>query len=213
MTCVLAAIQRLGHKLGGLNPRRIGAVAMQLDLARSQGTHLALRLVTEEDAEYIDTLRKNGLYNKYLSEVRGNVSDQRMWIKNYKNREKKGLEFYYVIERNDAIPCGLVRIYNIKNNEFTWGSWILEKNKPPKAALESAVLSFGIGFQILNCDRANIEVRADNEHAIQFYRRFGMVQSRRTESDIFFVYSRAKFNSEHQSFLDIVSKSPFEKSK
>ena len=102
----------------------------------------------------------NPAYNTHLSTVTGTVDDQRTWIEDYKSREAQGQEFYYVIERKDGTRCGLVRLYDIEAESFTWGSWILDENKTRKAALESAVLSFGIGFDAIGVQLANVDVRS-----------------------------------------------------
>ena len=135
-------------------------------------------------------LRTNPSYNMHLSEVRGTVEDQRRWIENYKAREAKGTELYYIIERLDGTRCGTVRLYDIMENEFTWGSWILDHNKPQKAALESAVLSFGIGFGQLQRQVALIDVRTDNERALKFYRRLGMQEVDHDDQDTYFTYDQ-----------------------
>ena len=114
-----------------------------LSIARVEGPNLILRLIEPEDAAYVHSLRNNPAYNTHLSTVTGTVDDQRTWIKDYKSREAHGQEYYYVIERKDGTRCGLVRLYDIEAASFTWGSWILDENKPRKAALESAILSFG----------------------------------------------------------------------
>ncbi|MDB2574473.1 GNAT family N-acetyltransferase [Planktomarina temperata] len=118
-------------------------------IARVEGPNLVLRLIVPDDAAYVYGIRTNPSYNSHLSQVSGTIMDQREWIINYKAKEAKGEEFYYVIERKDGKRCGLVRIYDIEAESFTWGSWILDENKTRKAALESAVLSFGIGFDAL----------------------------------------------------------------
>lgn len=173
---------------------------------RVEGPNLTLRLIQPEDAAYVHGLRTDPAYNRYLSEVRGTVETQRDWIEGYKAREAEGSEFYYVIERNDGTCCGLVRLYDIEADQFTWGSWILDENKPPKAALESAVLSFGVGFDSLGCDLAHVDVRIDNAHAEAFYRRFGMNETHRTAQDIYFEYPRARFEVDRPNYLKLLSK-------
>ena len=159
-----------------------------------KGPRLALRLIRPEDADYAYELRTNPAYNTYLSAVRGTIEDQRLWISAYKIREAAGEEYYYVIERlDDGRPCGLVRIYDIENDHFTWGSWILDVNKPAKAALESAVLSFDFGFSLPGMNYALIDVRRANIHAEKFYRRFGMIELGSDTQDIFFTYPREFF--------------------
>lgn len=174
------------------------------DIARVEGPNLLLRLIQLEDAQYVHALRTDPVYNRHLSEVRGTAEDQRLWIEGYKAREAEGREFYYVIERKDGVRCGLVRLYDISSDSFTWGSWILDANKLRKAALESAVLSFGVGFNMLGRYRALVDVRVQNEHAIAFYRRLGMAESRRTMQDVYFVYLRARYEADRIGFLAIL---------
>jgi len=169
-------------------------------VSRVEGPNLTLRLIQPEDAAYVHGLRTDPLYNRHLSEVRGTVETQRQWIEGYKAREADGHELYYVIERKDGTRCGLVRLYDIEESQFTWGSWILDENKPPKAALESAVLSFGVGFDALGCALAHVDVRVDNTHAEAFYCRFGMSETHRTAQDIYFDYPRARFEADKPRF-------------
>src|SRR5690606_16228718 len=89
--------------------------------------------------------------------------------------------------------CGVVRLYDIGPESFTWGSWILDHNKPAKAALESAVLSFGVGFLDLGLGLGRLDVRRDNSKAIAFYRRFGMLETHSDDVNLYFTYSRARY--------------------
>lgn len=158
---------------------------------------LALRLVAPDDAGFVHALRTDPALSAHLSPVTGSIADQRRWIEAYKTREAEGREAYYVIERrDDGAPCGLVRLYELTADRFTWGSWMLAANKPPKAALESAVLSFGIGFGALGKSEALIDVRRDNARALAFYRRFGMIETGADEIDIFFRYQRERFEAD-----------------
>lgn len=170
-----------------------------------EGPNLKLRLIEPNDAAYVYGLRTNPLYNSHMSKVTGTVEDQRHWILAYKAREAAGKEFYYVIERKDGTRCGLVRLYDMEADSFTWGSWILDEKKPPKAALESAVLSFSVGFETLCRDHAKVDVRVDNTHATAFYRRLGMTETHRTAQDIFFSYTRARFAADLSIYLKILS--------
>lgn len=175
------------------------------NLERVEGHNLILRLIQPEDAEYVHALRSNSVYNTHLSSVSGDVEDQRNWIVSYKTREDQGSEYYYVIERkDDARRCGLVRLYDIGPESFTWGSWILDHNKTPKAALESAILSFDIGFNSLDLPNALVDVRIRNERAINIYKRFGMTELRRDERDIYFIYLRSCFAVDHANYLEAI---------
>ncbi len=181
-------------------------MTIQASLARVEGVNLVLRLILPDDAEYVHALRTDPSYNRHLSEVRGAIEDQRRWIDNYKTREAERRELYYVIERKDGRRCGVVRLYDIGPDSFTWGSWILDASKPAKAALESAVLSFGIGFNMLGRETAFVDVRSENERAVAFYLRLGMNEIRRSERDIYFVYPRTRFDADRSSFLSVLER-------
>lgn len=170
------------------------------------GQHLRLRLVTPEDAKFIHGLRTNPVYNQYLSYVTGTAEDQRAWIDSYKTREAAGEEYYYIIERrDDGRPCGVVRLYDITGGRFTWGSWILNANKPPKAALESAVLSFAVGFERLGLHLAELDVRRANSRAIAFYHRFGMTETGQDAENLYFELSRDDFRKARGGFLAVIA--------
>jgi len=159
-----------------------------------EGRHLRLRPVAPDDAPYIHALRTDPRYNAHLSPVTGGVEAQRQWIERYLEREVQGREIYFVIERrSDGMRCGVVRLYDIAEQQFTWGSWILDDHKPSKAALESAVLSFGYGFRFPRTEKALIDVRRENYRALHFYRRFGMIETGADETNSYFEYPRAQF--------------------
>ena len=152
------------------------------------GPRLRLRPVTPQDAAFIHALRTDPAYNAHLSPVTGTIADQRAWIESYKTREAAGHEIYYIIERLDGTPCGTVRLYDITGDRFTWGSWILNADKPPKAALESA----------------DIDVRRANARAIAFYRRLGMTETGQDAENLYFTLSRDDFGRNRDDFMKIL---------
>lgn len=173
-------------------------------LARVEGPNLVLRLIRPEDADYVYALRTNPAYNQHLTEVRGTAEDQRRWIEEYKSREADLRELYYVIERRDGTRCGLVRLYEITADTFTWGSWILDHNKTRKAALESAVLVYTIAFDCLMSRKAQFEVHRDNENTLAFHRRFGANETYQTDRDVFFSYLSSQFQADRPGYLALL---------
>ncbi len=175
-------------------------------LARVEGPNLVLRLIMPGDAEYVYALRTDPAYNRHLSEVHGTIEDQRRWIANYKTREAECREFYYIIERKDGRRCGLVRLYDIGQEKFTWGSWVLDASKPAKAALESAYLIYRLAFDVLGLSRAEFDVRRENANTLEFHRRFGAVETGSDHQNVYFVYPGARYEADRAGFLKILKK-------
>ena len=159
-----------------------------------KGHRVSLQLVRPVDAAFIHGLRSDPAYNAHLSAVPGTVDDQRDWITRYMLREAAGQEFYCLITRNDTgQPCGVVRLYDVADGQFTWGSWILNADKPAKAALESAVLSFGLGFEVLGMKKALLDVRLLNTHAKNFYLRFGATPMKQDAINLYLKVGRLEY--------------------
>ncbi len=174
------------------------------NITRVEGPNLTLRLIRPEDAAYVHALRTDPAYNLHLSAVNGTAEDQRRWIEGYKAREADLRELYYVIERKDETRCGLVRLYDITDDSFTWGSWILDHNKTRKAALESAVLVYIAAFERLGLPKAQFDVRRDNANTLAFHRRFGATETHMTNQDIYFTYPRDRFEADRAGYLMIL---------
>lgn len=177
---------------------------VHLSYIRVEGPTLVLRLIQPDDADYVFGLRTDPYLNRHLSSVHGTPQDQRRWIEAYKNRERVGREYYFIVERRDGLRCGTVRLYDIGAERFTWGSWILDHNRSKKAALECAVLSFGFSFLTLGRTSAKVDVCGENTHAEAFYRRFGMTEIQRTNDEISFEYTRSRFEADRAGFMDIL---------
>lgn len=169
-----------------------------------RGWLLRLRLIEPDDAAYVHALRTDARYNTHLSQVSGGVEDQRAWIEAYKAREAAGHEFYFVIERLDGVRCGLVRLYHIAADSFTWGSWILDENKPPKAALESAILIYRLAFERLDIPRAVFEVMRENTHTLTFHRRFGASEIGADEHHLYFEYDREQYRRDIRRYARLL---------
>jgi len=152
---------------------------------------ISLRLITEDDAAFVLSLRTDSKYNKFLSVVTSDVEQQKTWIRNYKEDEGSGKQFYFIIQRHDGVPCGTVRIYDLREDSFSWGSWILNEDKTRFAALESAFLVYQFGFENLNYEKAHFDVRQENAKVISFHEKMGAIRTGETELDVFFEITKA----------------------
>ncbi|GLS87581.1 hypothetical protein GCM10010873_25550 [Cypionkella aquatica] len=152
-----------------------------------EGHNIRFRLVRPDDAVYIQGLRTSPEHGRHLSAPSPSFEAQRAWIEAYKAREAIGREYYFIIERrDDGARCGVLRLYDIAEGRFTWGSWILDANKPSKAALDSALLIYRIAFGTLGCTEAIFDVRTENTRTLAFHRRFGAVETGSDEINTYF---------------------------
>ena len=145
---------------------------------RLEGENINLRLVEKKDASFILQLRNKEELKRYISDTNISLEQQKEWIKKYKKREEIGQEFYFVVEDKNKIPCGTVRIYEIRENRCTWGSFILDNSRPNGASFE--VLFLTINFIRFNLGIENIflDVRKENLKAIHIYEKFGFERIR-----------------------------------
>jgi RimJ/RimL family protein N-acetyltransferase len=158
-----------------------------------EGKNINLRTVEIEDAEFIYVLRTNPEKSKYLSKISENINDQIEWIKNYKQRENENKEFYFVIESKEKEKLGLVRVYDIKNNSFSWGSWIIKEDAPKSTAIESALQIYEFGFYNLKFQKSHFDVRKGNDKVIAFHQRFGAKIVDEDELDYFFNFEKSDY--------------------
>lgn len=172
-------------------------------ISRIEGKHIILRLVQESDAQFILDLRTKEKA-KYLSKTDNNLDNQINWIKNYKNREKDGKEFYFVIENKESERIGLLRAYKIEDNSATSGSWIMLNGVKTEATLEGILLLYEFILEYLGKEKIFFDVRKDNKKVWRFHKSYGAVQIDEDELDYFFEFSKDSFKlmkKEYQKYL------------
>lgn len=136
------------------------------------GRNASLRLVEVADAAFIVELRSSPR-GRHLSPIGNDVRRQEEWIRDYKRREARAEEYYFVIRHRRAGDVGTLRIHDLAGDAFWWGSWIVREGAPTQAAAESFFLVYELGFCAMNRERARFVVRKDNPGSIGFHRRFG----------------------------------------
>jgi hypothetical protein len=131
---------------------------------------LNVRFVNEDDAEFILELRTNPNLNKYINPTSSDVDIQRQWIKNYKERQEQGEDFYFIFEKPVGQRLGLCRIYDITVDTFTIGSWIFSPQAPMGSSILADVITREIAYELFpakkhlfDVKRANINVNRYNE--------------------------------------------------
>lgn len=109
---------------------------------------ITARLVNEDDAEFIVCLRTDTQKGQFLGVTDVNVEKQRNWISEYKKRERDGKEYYFMFEKPRGERLGVSRIYEIKEDTFTTGSWVFKKGAPFGAAFLGDIICHEIAFEL-----------------------------------------------------------------
>ena len=169
--------------------------------------NIVLRLVEEEDSEFILNLRTNELKQKYISSTKNSLAEQVTWIKNYKSREKIGDEMYFIaIDENDE-KFGLYRIYKINTGLPEIGSWV---SKPGyKKFTNSILLDVMIKdyvFVKLNFVRLQFEVRKENISVNNYHKLFGPQKIGEDELNNYYILERTTFENNVGKILKNIKK-------
>ena len=62
-----------------------------------QGKKINLRSADIKDAEFILEMRMQVHKTQFLSQIDNSLQKQQAWLKAYKDKEKAGLEYYFVM--------------------------------------------------------------------------------------------------------------------
>lgn len=156
---------------------------------------LKLRLVNENDADFIIRLRTNPKLNRFLHPTSPDIEIQKEWISNYKIREAKGFDYYFIFFVNGQ-PVGLNRIYNIEENIFTSGSWIFDPDGPIECSIASALITRIIAFEILGkeIEYSNDGCHVDNKKVLKFNLMLGLKITGKREEQLgtYYTFSMTK---------------------
>ena len=150
-----------------------------------------LRLIEKSDTQFALSLRADEQYNAYLAAIYPDINAQAAWFKQYKADEEQGLEYCFIIERTDGVPCGTVRVFDLKSDSFCWGTWILNQDKTLYAAIESAFLVYRFGFEQLGYHKSHFAVMKGNEKVVSFHEKMGAIKTGEDELDIFYSIDKA----------------------
>ncbi|HSA07463.1 MAG TPA: GNAT family N-acetyltransferase [Candidatus Gastranaerophilales bacterium] len=165
------------------------------------GKTINLKEVEEKDAEFIFELRTDPELNQYLSTVGEGIEQQREFIRNY---QKKTNECYFVIESKQGEPYGLYRIYNVTEDSFVPGSWIIKKSAPVHIGIESVLLLYEYAFHSLGLKTAKIDVRKGNNKVIAFHKRFGAVPVGEDEFNVYLDLSLSQYEITRKKYLKYI---------
>ena len=164
---------------------------MIISLVLSIG-EVSLNPVVVDDAEFILSLRADPELNRYISSTPQDAEEQRKWLRDYKQREAEGLEYYFIISKNE-VKLGTIRAYDFRCNSFCWGSWIILRGVAPQVAVASVLMIYDFAFNHLGFAKSHFDVRKDNKSVRSFHLRMGARIVHSDDLDDYFEYSETSY--------------------
>jgi len=167
------------------------------------GKNIDLRKVEVSDAAFILSLRLDPELNQHISKVEKDLAKQEDWIRKCKFNDQ---EWYFIIQNKKEEAVGTLRIYDIKEDSFCWGSWIVKPEARQYATFESVVLLYQNAFFKLGFNNTHFDVRKQNEKALNFHLRFGAIIIDERDQDYFLTYSKQDFIARQHEYLAKIDK-------
>jgi len=165
---------------------------------------IEVRLVNEDDTPFILSLRADKWLTRYIHQTDNDELKQRQWIRDYKKRESTGKEYYFIYSK-DGQPFGLNRIYNIKGETCTSGSWLCVPGTPLEQSIPTALINRDIMFDILGLKKDNFDVRKGNLKVQKFHLMSGSIKIGETELDILYQATPETHRKGKQSILKLLN--------
>lgn len=135
---------------------------------------LKVRLVNENDIEFILSLRTDNNKTRYLLTLTNNVKKQKEWMQKYKRRERQGLDYYFIYSDFDNNPIGLNRVSKISLIKETAKdcSWIAVDGLKYEA-IKMLIIRNEIAFNQVGVNMLWGEVHKRNRKAIRIFKILG----------------------------------------
>ncbi len=136
---------------------------------------LFARFVEENDAEFIIKLRTDPVLGKWIHSTDSDMEKQREWIRNYKDRERRGEDYYFIFYQEQD-PVGLNRMYNIHDTTFTTGSWVFKPGIAFECCVIASIIVRELAFEYLGLEyeHAFDGVHVENKKVIKFNHMMGL---------------------------------------
>lgn len=135
---------------------------------------LKVRLVNENDANFILSLRSDPNRTKYMLTLDNEIENQKKWIQEYKKREKDGLDYYFIYSNKTGEPIGLNRASHIDYSSRTAkvSSWIAVEGLKYEPLI-MILLGNEIVFKLIGVDETWGELHKSNNSAHKILKLFG----------------------------------------
>lgn len=163
--------------------------------------NIKLRLVEETDAEFIIELRTDSSKARFISDTVTDIEKQKKWIRGYKERELKGIEYYFIAIDEKGVSFATYRLYNLTKQSIEVGSFI---SKPGYNVainvIKVDVILKEFVFEELNYQQFNFEVRKENKSVVNYHKKFDPILINEDELNFYFLQEKDVFNKNKIKF-------------
>lgn len=166
---------------------------------------LHCRLVNEEDAEFIVAIRTDEKLARFIHPTDADVQQQMEWIREYKQREAEGTDYYYMFLK-DGVRQGVARIYNIHDEDFTSGSWVFAQNAVKGSAILGDIISRELAFEQHPQAINFFDVRKDNITVQRYAHSYHPTILVEDEQNVFYSVTRDNFEKYKHLYIRLANR-------
>jgi len=163
------------------------------------GKFVRLREVETSDAEFILSLRCDPEKSRFLHKTENNLVKQIEYIEEYKTFDN---EWYFIIENTNGQALGTYRIYDLKEDSFCIGSWLMSNESNINQVIEGEFLARSFGFDVLGFNKLHFDVRKQNKKVVTFHKNMGAMIVAENEIDYFFECTKEDYLRKVKKFLE-----------
>jgi len=166
------------------------------------GKTINLRDAEIEDAQFILNLRTDAKKAKHLNSTNADIEAQKEYLRKYKTLKN---EWYFIIETKKGEPLGTIRIYDVRGDDFCWGSWIIKDGAPFDVSIESVLLIYEYAFYKIGFNKVHFDVRKDNKTVRRFHEHFGAKQNSEDELNVFYTFNKNDYENIKLSYQHFIA--------
>lgn len=164
---------------------------------------LHVRLVREEDAEFIVKLRTDPKLSRFINKTENDVSKQKEWIREYKKREDDGRDYYFIYEYN-GVAFAVNRIYDRSETKAVTGSWVVKPNTELPQMFATLLIEREIYFEDLQYDEDYFTVDKGNVQVCRLHQKLGASFIAENDKEYQFVQCKDSFYKNREKFIRLL---------
>lgn len=164
------------------------------------GQFVDLREIQIDDAEFVLKLRCDEKKSEFLHKTEFDLDKQVDYIKKY---QKLDNEWYFIILNKKGEAIGTNRIYDIRDDSFATGSWIMTDGNSGEEIFESDYLTRLYGFDTLGFSKTHFDVSFGNDKVIKYHKMLGAKIISEDEIGYHFELSKEDFKKKAELWLKL----------